>query len=135
MPRRGDGIYLRGGSWYLDCRIDGRRHVVRLGKGITRSVAQDLAHVKRAAILKGEAGIGRKLKDLPLGQAANEFLEWVRANRRPRTTRIYGTFLAALRGFFPGKRLSEIHPSTSSGTSASGSRSRRRSRRTGSSPC
>ncbi len=36
MPRRGDGIYARGKSWYLDCRIDGRRLAVapRLKIGI-----------------------------------------------------------------------------------------------------
>jgi site-specific recombinase XerC len=35
MPRCGEGIYLRGSTWYLDCRINGVRHVERLGKGIT----------------------------------------------------------------------------------------------------
>ena len=39
MARRGDGLYLRGKTWYLDCRLNGTRHVVRLGKSITRSVA------------------------------------------------------------------------------------------------
>ena len=62
MARKGDGLYLRGSTWYLDCRIDGARHVVKLGKGISRTVAGELATVKRAAILKGEAGIGKKRK-------------------------------------------------------------------------
>jgi hypothetical protein len=31
---------------------------VRLGKNISRTVAKELASVKRGAILKGEAGIG-----------------------------------------------------------------------------
>jgi hypothetical protein len=30
--RKGDGLYLRGRTWILDCRIDGTRHVVKLGK-------------------------------------------------------------------------------------------------------
>jgi hypothetical protein len=65
MARRGDGIYQRGKTWWLDFRHDGRRHVARLGKGINRTVAGELASVKRAAILKGEAGIGGpKRKDL-----------------------------------------------------------------------
>jgi hypothetical protein len=102
MPRRGDGIYQRGKSWYLDCRIDGRRHVERLGKGITRSVAQDLAQVKRAAILKGEAGIGRKRRDITFDQ--------VRAEKRPNTIRSYAGYLGALTRSFAGKRLSELHP-------------------------
>jgi hypothetical protein len=36
MARHGDGLYLRGQTWYLDCRVNGARHVVRLGKGIAR---------------------------------------------------------------------------------------------------
>ena len=58
MARRGDGIYQRGKTWWLDFRHDGQRHVVRLGKGINRTVAGALASGTRAAILKGEAGIG-----------------------------------------------------------------------------
>ena len=33
MARRGDGIYQRGKTWWLDFRHDGRRHVARLGQG------------------------------------------------------------------------------------------------------
>src|SRR5262245_53617552 len=110
MARRGDGIYLRGKSWYLDCRIDGRRHVERLGKGISRSVAQDLAQVKRAAILKGEAGIGRKRREMTFDQAAEEFLKWARAEKRAGTARFYAGCLAALKRSFTGKRLSQVVP-------------------------
>ena len=59
MARKGDGLYLRGSVWYLDCRIDGQRHVVKLGKGIRRTVAAELASVKRAAILKGQPPPGQ----------------------------------------------------------------------------
>ncbi len=31
MARRGDGIYLRGRTWWLDFRHDGKRYVVRFG--------------------------------------------------------------------------------------------------------
>jgi len=34
MARRGDGLYLRGKTWYLDFRHDGTRHAVRLGKAL-----------------------------------------------------------------------------------------------------
>jgi hypothetical protein len=43
MARRGDGIYLRGRTWWLDFMHDGKRHVVRLGKNISRTVAGELA--------------------------------------------------------------------------------------------
>ena len=58
MARRGDGIYQRGKTWWLDFTHRGGRHVVRLGKNISRTVAGELARVQRGAILKGEAGIG-----------------------------------------------------------------------------
>lgn len=53
MARRGDGLYSRGNSWYLDCRIDGARHVVKLGKGIKRTVPEELGIIARSKILKG----------------------------------------------------------------------------------
>jgi hypothetical protein len=43
MARRGDGIYLRSSTWWLDFRHEGQRHVVRLGKNISRTVARELA--------------------------------------------------------------------------------------------
>src|SRR5262249_46738689 len=61
MARRGDGLYQRGTrvkTWRLQFIHQGQRHQIRLGKGIPRSVAADLASVKRAGILTGEAGIG-----------------------------------------------------------------------------
>jgi hypothetical protein len=73
MARRGDALYLRGETWYLGCSINGTRYQRRLGKGITRSVARNLAQVLRAAILKGELGIGAKAKDLPFDDARKKF--------------------------------------------------------------
>ncbi|MDA2911491.1 site-specific integrase [Nitrospiraceae bacterium AH_259_D15_M11_P09] len=108
MARRGDALYLRGKTWYLDFRHDGTRHAVRLGKNISRSVAGELAHVKRAAILKGEAGIGRKRKDLEFDEAAKLFLAWAEANKRPKTVRTYQQCIEHLTCSFRGKRLSEI---------------------------
>jgi integrase len=111
MARRGDGIYQRGKTWWLDFRHDGRRHVARLGKGISRTVAGELASVKRAAILKGEAGIGgKKRKDMAFDDAAKEFLAWAKAEKKPKTAKLYGECPTQLKASFAGKRLSELHP-------------------------
>jgi integrase len=111
MARRGDGIYRRGTTWWLDFTHEGRRHVVRLGKGISRTVARELAGVKRAGILKGEAGIGGpKRKDLTLDKAAEEFMTWVQANKRARTARTYGQCIAQIKAAFAGKRLGDLSP-------------------------
>jgi len=91
MARRGDGIYLRSKTWWLDFTDQGKRHYIRLGKIINRTAAGELAMAKRAAILKGEAGIGKKQKDLPFEKAAEEFVRWAEANKRPGRPRATGS--------------------------------------------
>jgi integrase len=109
MARRGDGIYQRGKVWYLDFVHEGRRHVVRLGRGINRTVARELASVKRAGILKGEVGIGPKVRNDPtFEQASAEFLKWVNTSKKPRTARGYRNALKHLARSFGGCRLSQI---------------------------
>ena len=108
MARKNDGLYLRGATWYLDCRIDGVRYVKKLGKGITRTVAGELANVIRTAILKGAAGIGKKRKDTPFEKAKDAFLDWTITNKRPRTTRVYRQQLERLAVSFSTKTLAQI---------------------------
>ena len=110
MAKRGDGIYLRRKTWWLDFRHQGKRYQVRLGKNINKSVARELAQVKRAAILKGEAGIGRRPKDISIDRAAELFLKWTEANRKPKTLKCYREFVGQLLKFFVSKKLSQIHP-------------------------
>ncbi len=114
MPRRGDGIISRGKgklkTWWLDCRINGQRHQVRLGKGITRSGAGELAIDTRARILRGEAGISKKRKDLTFDKAAELCLQWVEAHKRPHTYRCYTSAIENLKASFSGKKLGQIHP-------------------------
>lgn len=74
MARHGDGIYRRGKVWRLDAVISGQRYQLPLGKGITRGVALELASIERAKILRNEAGIDRKKKDISFEDAAKEFI-------------------------------------------------------------
>ena len=109
MARRGDGIYQRSGTWWLDFLHDGRRHYVRLGRRISRTAAGEIARVQRAAILKGEAGIGGpKRADLTLEKAAELFMAWAEANKRRRTVRTYRQCIDRVKAAFPGRRLGEI---------------------------
>jgi len=111
MARTGDGIYLRGKhTWYLDFQHNGKRYPIKLGRNISKTVARELAQVKRAAILKGEAGIARKRKDLSFDKASELFLQWVEANRKPKTLKCYREFVSQLLKFFGGKSLSGVHP-------------------------
>lgn len=107
MARKGDGLYLRGSSWYLDTRINGQRHVVRLGKGIKRGVALELASITRAKILKEGVGI-RKRKDSRFEKAKEHYEAWITTNCRPRTQRVYQQQLDQLARSFAGKMLSQI---------------------------
>lgn len=110
MARRGDGIYIRGKTWWLDFTHQGKRHQERLGRNINRSVARELAAIKRAAILKGEVGIGKRRNDILFDKATEEFLKWAEVNRRPKTFYSYRGCVKQLLKSFSGKRLSDIHP-------------------------
>lgn len=109
MARRGDGLVLRGRTWWLDCRINGARYQRRLGKNIKREVAADLATIQRGKILRGEAGI-RKPKDVGFDAARKKFEAWADANKKPRTAASYKECLEHLADSFAGKRLSDISP-------------------------
>lgn len=108
--RRGDGIYLRGKTWWLDFVHRGERHIVRIGSNINRTVAKELASVERAKVLRNEAGIGRVPNDLPFEEAKELFLAWAKANKRPNTVRSYADCLTQLSksSLFAGKRLGQI---------------------------
>ena len=110
MARRGDGLYLRGKTWYLDAWINGVRHQKRLGKNISRTVAAELAQVQRSAILRGEFGIGKKRKDLDFAAARKKFEDWAVASKKPGTAHSYKECLRRLGESFAGKRLGAISP-------------------------
>ena len=110
MARKGDGIYKRGKTWRLDIVIHGKRHQLTLGKNISRSVAAELAQIERAKILRGEAGIGRKPRDITFDKAAADFLKASETNTRPNTIRGYRQHLDALAETFGQRKLSEISP-------------------------
>jgi hypothetical protein len=110
MARKGDGIFKRGKVWRLDCFINGRRHQGQLGKGITRSVALELATAHKAAILRGEAGILQKKKDLTFEKASADFLSAKKGELRANTYRSYETCLNSLAEHLKGRHLSEISP-------------------------
>src|SRR5688572_12639652 len=109
MARKGDGLVLRKKTWWLDFRHSGARHQIKLGKGINRTVAAEIAIIKRASVLRGESGIGRKAKDISYEDARDEFLAWAKANKKPRTSVFYRSCFTRLDEAFEGKMLSQIH--------------------------
>lgn len=110
MARKGDGIYKSGKVWRLDCVINGKRYRARLGKNIDRTTALALATAHRASILKGEAGILGRKKDMAFDKAVELFLEAVTGNIRAHALRSYKTCLESIGTFLKGKRLGDISP-------------------------
>ena len=110
MARRGDALYLRGRTWWLDFTHQGIRHALRLGASISRSVAKELASVNRASILRGEHGIGKKKRDVPFDEARKRFEAWAVANKKPGTAQAYKECMRRLSESFSGKRLSDVSP-------------------------
>ncbi len=108
MARRGDGLILKGKTWYLEARINGVRYQKRLGKGISRKIALELAAVVRGAILKGEAGIGKKQKDITFAEARKRFEDWMISEKKPNTCRSYSACLRQVDKTFGSMRLSQI---------------------------
>ncbi len=110
MGRKGDGLYKRGKAWWVEFRHQGTRYQFSLGRNIPRGVAAEIAIAKRSAVLRGDAGIGRKRADIVFEDARQIFLEWVKANKRPKTHRSYSQCLGQLEKSLGGKKLSQIHP-------------------------
>lgn len=111
MARRGDGLVLKKKTWYLEARINGVRYQKRLGKGISRKVALELAAVLRGQILKNEAGIGgQRRKDISFDDAGKKFLAWATAEKRSNTLRGYRKCLERLALTFGNMKLSQISP-------------------------
>jgi integrase len=108
MARRGDGIYARGHAFYLEFQHHGTRHRERLGSHLSWTTAREIAQVRRAEILKGEVGIGRKRADVLFDAVAKDFLAWATITKRPRTARIYASHVRQLLRAFKGKRLGEL---------------------------
>jgi integrase len=92
MARRGDGLYLRGKTWYLDSTHRHKRHISRLGAHISRSAARELASITRARVLKGEVGIGAP-PPITVADYATRWLRQITSHVTPKTAEGYRQML------------------------------------------
>jgi len=108
-------LYKRGETWMLEFYHEGTRYRENIGRGISQSTAEDLAVVRKGAILKGEAGIGKK--DLLLKECIDLYLEHIKTritlnlgkkSRRPATLRGYQDCAKNLLKAFSGKKVSQV---------------------------
>src|SRR5919199_6078441 len=97
-------IYLRGKSWYYDFVHRGQRYTGSFGP-VSRTVAKEEEHRKKTEVLEHRLNPAKARKSPRFDAFAGEYLEWSKANKKPRAHERDITSLAALRPCFSGKTL------------------------------
>jgi integrase len=101
------GVYLRGKSWYIDFHYEGKRYTEKVGK-VSKSVAEEKLDIKRSEVIRGEWK--PKVIKTSFEKFKEEYLEYSRANKKPKSSLRDECSLKHLSKFFGGKMLSEINP-------------------------
>jgi integrase len=101
------GVYQRGESWYIDFYWEGKRYTERVGP-VSEGVAKEKLTIRRAEVIRGEWKL--KVVKIPFDKFKEQYLEFSKANKKPRTTVRDNVSAKPLQEFFKGKFLSEINP-------------------------
>ena len=99
------GVYLRGKSWYIDFYEEGKRYTERVGQ-VSKSVAEEKLAIRRSEIIRGEWK-PKKVR-APFDKFKEQYLEWSKGNKKPKSSLRDECSLKHLSRFFGGKALSEI---------------------------
>jgi integrase len=102
-------IYQRGKSFYYDFVHKGQRYAGCIGK-VSRTTAKEEEHRKMTEVIEKRLNPAKARKSPRFEAFAKDYLEWSKANKKPRSYERDGTSLVALRSFFTGKNLSDISP-------------------------
>jgi Phage integrase, N-terminal SAM-like domain len=102
-------IYLRGKSWYYDFIHKGVRYTGSFG-AVSRTVAKEELARKKAEVVEGRLNPAKARKSPRFAAFADEYLDWMKANRKPLTVARVGQTLERLKPFFGPKKLSELTP-------------------------
>src|SRR5262245_3826508 len=102
-------IYQRGKSYYYDFVYKGQRCTGCIGP-VSRTTAKEEEHRKRTEVIEQRLNPAKARKSPRFEKFAEEYLEWSKANKKPRSHERDGTSLVALRPLFTGKILSDITP-------------------------
>jgi integrase len=101
------GVYLRGKSWYIDFYYEGKRVTERVGQ-VSKGVAEEKLSIRRSEAIRGEWK--PKRIQVAFSNFKEQYLEYSKANKRPRTAQRDMVSLKPLQSFFGNKRLSDISP-------------------------
>ena len=99
------GVYLRGKSWYIDFYYEGKRYTEKVGK-VAKSVAEEKLDIKRSEVIRGEWK--PKVAKISFEKFKEEYLEYSKANKKPKSSIRDECSLKHLSKFFGGRMLSEI---------------------------
>jgi integrase len=102
-------IYRRGKSWYYDFEYRGERYAGCIGP-VSKTVAKEVLARKKAEAVEGRYISPAKQPSPLFEEIAVEYLQYYRANRRPRSAERHQRALTVLATGFSGKRLTEITP-------------------------
>jgi len=102
-------IYLRGKSWYYDFIHKGQRYTGSFGQ-VSRTVAKEELARKKAEVVEGRLNPAKARKSPRFDAFAEEYLEWVKANKKPSTYERTLSIMSHLIGFFGQRKLSELSP-------------------------
>ncbi|RMH36220.1 MAG: hypothetical protein D6690_07125 [Nitrospirae bacterium] len=103
MPRSGSYLHRNRTVRYSDFRQGGKRHIVKIGRRLSRSVAADVARARRSSIVRAESEI-KTLRYPFFEDACREFMRWAAANWKPRAFISYRACIQRHLAFFHGNQ-------------------------------
>jgi hypothetical protein len=77
-------IYQRGKSFYYDFVYKGQRYTGCIGP-VSRTIAKEEEARKKAEVIEGRLNPAKTRKSPRFEAFAQEYLEWVKANKKPLT--------------------------------------------------
>src|SRR5262249_10991868 len=100
-------IYLRGKSYYYDFVHKGQRYTGCIG-AVSRTVAKEEEHRKKTEVIEQRLNPAKARKSPRFDAFAEEYLEWVQANKKLLTHARAVAVIKRLTPTFCTKRLSDI---------------------------
>lgn len=104
------GVYLRGKKkdiYWIDFYYEGKRFTERVGQ-VSKGVAEEKLNIRRSEVIRGEWK-PKKVRT-PFDKFKEQYLEWSKGNKKPKSSLRDESSLKHLSRFFGGKALSEISP-------------------------
>jgi len=100
-------LYQRGKSWYYDFQYRGQRYSGCIGN-VSKTVAKEVFAKKKAEAVEGRYELPSKKPSPRLEDFVNEYFDYYRTNRRPRSVKRHETSWNAIQPVLGQKRLADI---------------------------